>query len=194
MFLVRPWLTPKVRNNGCRITRNRSHKTTYICQDAYIDQLLKRFHLTDADPVDTPIEANHKLMAATDDYIPSKNQIQRYQSMVGGLMWAATLSRPDISYAISVLARYLRKPTDEHMNAAKRVLCYLKGTSKHGLAFTGTVADDLNLQGFTDASWGDDIDSRKSTGGYLYKLCGGPISWKSGRQSIVTLSSTSMTT
>jgi hypothetical protein len=50
-------------------------------------------------------------------------------------MWAATQSRPDISYATSVLARYLRKPTDEHMNAAKRVLCYLKGTRKHGLAF-----------------------------------------------------------
>jgi hypothetical protein len=136
------------------------------------------------------MEANHKLMAASDDYIASNNQIQRYQSMVGGLMWAATQSRPDISYATSVLARYLRKPTDEHTNAAKRVLCYLKGTRKHGLTFTGTGVDDLNLQGFTDASWGDDIDSRRSTGGYVYKLCGGPISWKSGRQSIVTLSST----
>jgi hypothetical protein len=175
---------------GCRITRDRTHRTTYICQDAYIDQLLERFHLTNADPVDTPMEANHKLMAASDDYIASNNQIQRYQSMVGGLMWAATQSRPDISYATSVLARYLRKPTDEHTNAAKRVLCYLKGTRKHGLTFTGTGVDDLNLQGFTDASWGDDIDSRRSTGGYVYKLCGGLISWKSGRQSIVTLSST----
>jgi hypothetical protein len=98
------------------------------------------------------MEANHKLIAASDDYIPSNNQIQRYQSMVGGLMWAATQSRPDISYATSVLARYLRKPTDEHMNAAKRVLCYLKGTRKHGIAFTGTEADNLNLQGFTDTS------------------------------------------
>ena len=67
---------------------------------------------------------------------------------------------------------------------------YLKGTRKHGLAFIGTDTNNPNLEGFTDASWGDDLDSRKSTGGHVFKLCGGPISWKSGRQPIVTLSST----
>jgi hypothetical protein len=71
---------------GCSITRDRTYGTIYICQDAYIDQLLERFRLTNADLVDTPIEANHKLIATTDDYIPGNNQIQRYQSMVGGLM------------------------------------------------------------------------------------------------------------
>jgi hypothetical protein len=58
-----------------RITRECTYGTTYVCRDAYIDQLLERFHLANVDPVGTPMEANHKLIATTDDYIQSNNQL-----------------------------------------------------------------------------------------------------------------------
>ena len=55
-----------------------------------------------------------KLTAAPEGYEASKNLIQSYQSMIGGLIWPATQSRPDIAFPVRVLARYLCKPTEDH--------------------------------------------------------------------------------
>jgi hypothetical protein len=70
------------------------------------------------------------------------------------------------------------------------VLKYYIGTKDCGISFTGSPTEDLDLRGYADAAWADDIDNRRSTGGFLFTLAGGPILWKSGRQPIVTLSST----
>jgi hypothetical protein len=74
------------------------------------------------------------------------------------------------------------------MQAAKRVLRYLKGTKHWKIRFDGTK--DLTLFGFTDSDWAGDLDSRKSTSGYVFKPCGGPVSSKSKGQKMVVLSST----
>ncbi|SLM33754.1 Ribonuclease H-like domain [Lasallia pustulata] len=126
-----------------------------------------------------------KLTAAPEGYEASKNLIQSYQSMIGGLMWPATQSRPDIAFPVG---RYLCKPTEDHFQAAKRILCYLKGTHSYSICFTSS--DSLSLTGYVDASHADDVDMRRSTGSYVFMLAGGAISYKSGRQLIVTLSST----
>eukprot|EP00961_Rhodomonas_salina_P024912 335672-Rhodomonas_salina.1 len=74
------------------------------------------------------------------------------------------------------------------MIAAKRVLRYLKGTKHWRIRFDGT--HDMTLVGFTDSDWRGDLDTRRSTTGYVFKICSCPVSTKSKQQKMVTLSST----
>ena len=77
------------------------------------------------------------------------------------------------------------KPGKEHWAGVKRVLRYVRGTVDFGLRFVGS--NDFDLYGFSDADWAGDIDSRRSTSGYIFRLGDCTISWKSGKQAVVAL-------
>ena len=104
-----------------------------------------------------------------------------YQSVVGSLMYLATCTRPDIAYAVGMLARFSSKPNQSHWTAAKR---YLRGTVNFGILYRG----ESGVLGYSDADWAGDADDRKSTSGYMFLIAGGPVSWKSRKQSTVALS------
>jgi hypothetical protein len=114
---------------------------------------------------------------------------QRYMQIVGSLQNVATVTRPDIRFAASTLARYMSCPTAHLLRCAERVLKYLSSTKDHVLAYrkSGT---DFNLTGYSDADWAGCEVTRKSTSGILIYLNGSPIYWRSKRQPIVTMSST----
>ncbi len=95
-------------------------------------------------------------------------------------------SRPDISFAVSSLARFSSKPTNEHWTALKRLLRYLKGTLTQGILYTKDGSS--SIIGYTDSDWVGDVNDRKSTSGYMFLLSGGPISWRSQQQKCVALS------
>jgi hypothetical protein len=95
-------------------------------------------------------------------------------------------TRADIAFTVSALSRYLAKPTDQHLLAAKRVLRSLRGSSDLVLVYRGDLRP---LIGYTDADWGGDMDTRRSTSGYLFNIGSGAISWSSKRQPTVALSS-----
>ncbi|CAL1672135.1 unnamed protein product [Lasius platythorax] len=129
--------------------------------------------MTDAKTVATPAEYNTHLSTEM-----SNNTLEitvPYREAIGSLMFAACISRPDIMYAVSVVSRYLTKPGHEHWLAVKRILRYIKGTINYGIVYEGTV-EDWRLIGFTDADYAGDQDTRKSTSGYIFTLCGGPVS------------------
>ncbi|XP_056164317.1 secreted RxLR effector protein 161-like [Syzygium oleosum] len=114
-----------------------------------------------------------------------------YASAVGSLMYAMVCTRPDIAQAVGVLSRYMSNPGREHWNAIKRVFKYLRGTLNFSLCFKGTGNGNMfDIVGHVDADWGGDIDSRRSTSGYVFTLFGAALSWMSRRQSVVALSST----
>ena len=175
---------------GCRIIRNREERKIYLVQDAYINQLLEKHHMKDSNTVVTPMEVKNNLQRARNEYESSPNIVKEYQSLIGGLMWPAMQTRADIAYATTQLAKYMNNPTQDHLNAAKRVLRYLKRTQNYGILMTGTDKETPHIEGFTDASYADDKDTAKSTGGYLFTCAGGLISWKSGRQPTVSQSTT----
>jgi hypothetical protein len=100
-----------------------------------------------------------------------------YQVAIGSLMYAAITTRPDISFPVQQLSQYSSNPGQEHWEAAKRVIRYLKGTRNHCLVLGGT--GPLLLTGYTDADWANDPDRRRSISGYLFSLGGGVISWSS---------------
>ena len=81
----------------------------------------------------------------------------------------------------------MSRPRKQHWEAVKWILRYLRGSSDICICFTGA---SLKLQGYVDADFAGDINSRKSTTGFFFTLGGTAISWASNLQKIVTLSTT----
>jgi hypothetical protein len=152
-------------------------------QEQYLCNLLKRHGMQDCNPISMPLDTSIKLTKAidTEPLVDSKE----YASIVGGLMFAACVTRPDLMCAVGQLSQFLNKPISQHMLAAKRVLRYLKGTLRLGIRYGRPTTP---LAGFSDADWAGDIDSRKSTTGYVIMLNNGAIAWRSQRQPTVALS------
>ncbi len=82
-------------------------------------------------------------------------------------------TRSDISFAVGQVAQFARQPGRPHWNAVKRIFSYLKGTATFGICFGG-VNDGL-LKAFSDADFAGDLDTRRSTTGYILLLNGGPV-------------------
>ena len=99
-----------------------------------------------------------------------------YALAVGSLMYAMVCTRPDIAHAVGVVSRFLSNPGKEHWAAVKWILRYLRGTSKVCLCFGNGKP---MLDGFTDSDMAGDVDSRKSTSGYLMTFAGGAVAWQS---------------
>jgi hypothetical protein len=111
-----------------------------------------------------------------------------YREVVGGFIWLASATRPDLAFAVCVLSRLLDNPGMPHWNAAKHVLQYLKGT--HDLGLTYRASDvTLGLDIFGDAD-GMTLDNRRAVSGYVFILNGAAVSWSSKQQEIVSLSTT----
>ena len=110
-----------------------------------------------------------------------------YASTIGSLMYAMVCTRPDITHAVGVVSRFMSRLGKQHWEAVKWILRYLKGSSDICLCFTGA---SLKLQGYGDADFAGDIDSRKSTTRFVFTLGGTTISWALNLQNIVTLSTT----
>ena len=110
-----------------------------------------------------------------------------YASAIGSLMYAMVCTRLDCAHAMRVVSRYMRRPGKLHWEVVKWILRYLGGSSNTCLYFTGI---SLKLQDFVDADLASDIDSRKSTTGFLFTLGGTTISWASNLQKIIALSTT----
>ena len=156
-----------------------------LSQTAFIDKILNRFSMRDCNPVATPIDANHRLMAAAPD--DERADATCYQQIIGSLMYLVTATRPDLAYTITHLSQFNSDPSKAHMNAAKRVLRYLKRSRDQKLLFPFSTSD-IVLSGFTDASYGNCLDTRRSFSGYIFQLNGCTISWRSRKQRTVATS------
>ncbi|XP_074362407.1 secreted RxLR effector protein 161-like [Apium graveolens] len=109
-----------------------------------------------------------------------------FKSIVGGL-WYLVHTRPDISYAVGIVSRYMERPTVLHMNAVKRILRYIKGTLDFGLVYSRKSGNHL-LSGFSDSNFAGSSEDRKSTAGVVFNLIESVITWVSQKQYYVALS------
>lgn len=175
---------------GMRISRDRKIKKLWLSQERYIERMLERFNMEKAKPISSPLANHFKL---TNKQCPTsereKEEMQKipYASAVGSLMYAMMCTRPDIAYSVGIVSRFLSNPGKEHWDAVKWILRYLRGTSKACLCFEN---GKTMLEGFTDANMAGDINTRKSTSGYMMTFAGGAVSWQSKLQKCVTLSTT----
>jgi hypothetical protein len=175
---------------GIRIIRDRSLKKLWLCQDSYIEKIARTFNLTEGPDFKTPM--------ATGDILPNSDQatpqeIHLYQSRIGSTTYPTTITRPDATQASNKLAQFLLNPSLLHILAADRVIRYLYVTRFLAIEYSqnGSISQVTpDFQSCSDAVYADDIPTRKSTEGHLFKLFQGPIDWRSTRQKQVTKSST----
>lgn len=111
-----------------------------------------------------------------------------YQEAIGCLMYAAQITRPDISFAVSMLSRFNTNYGKAHWSAVKRVFRYLKSTLDMKLTYRRDVEGEMI--GYCDADWAGDHDERRSTTGYVFVHQTGAISWATRKQPTIALSST----
>lgn len=131
-------------------------------QGKYAADLLKRFGMMFCKPVNTALEPNTKLSAYEGEAI---EDAAMYRRLVGSLIYL-TLTRPDISCAVGVVSRFMQSPKKPHVEAAKRILRYIKGTIGFGVWYEREA--ELKLKGFCDADYSGDCDTRRSTSGFFF--------------------------
>lgn len=153
-------------------------------QSAYIRKLVRRFNMENAKPSKTPLDPGYFQHKEEMDRLPDNKD---YLSLIGGLLYVAVQTRPDIAVSTSILAQKSSCPNQQDWNEAKRVLRYLSTTSDHKLQL-GSTEDGLQM--FVDADWAGNYRDRKSNSGHLLLFGGGVVAWGSRKQNCVALSST----
>jgi len=163
-----------------------------IHQSRYIAKVLKRFYMEKAHPLSSPMVVR-SLDEKRDPFRPRENDEELlgpevpYLSAIGALTYLASHTRPDIAFAVNLLARYSSSPTRRHWNGIKHVLRYLRGTMDLGLFYANTSKSDLI--GYADAGYLSDPHNGRSQTGYLFTFGGTAISWRSTKQTIAATSS-----
>ena len=161
---------------GMRIIRDKANGTLKLSQSEYVKKVFNRFNMNEAKPVSTPLDSHFKL---SKEQSPKTEEERDYMSKVpfasaiGNLMYAMMCTRPNIAHAMGVMSRFMSWLGKKHWEAVKWILRYLKGSSDTCLCFTGA---SLKLQGYVDVDFASDIDSRKSTTGFVFTLGGTAIS------------------
>uniref|UniRef100_W8AQ86 Retrovirus-related Pol polyprotein from transposon TNT 1-94 n=1 Tax=Ceratitis capitata TaxID=7213 RepID=W8AQ86_CERCA len=169
---------------GMEIERDGDRGDITIHQKRYVEEILQQWGMDDCKPAATPWAPGTVLQKC--DRQCDNLETKAYQSLLGGLMYLAVISRPDIAHVVSKLSQFNSHPHKEHLNAAKYVLRYLKKNPVGKLTFS---AKCWNFICFTDADWGSNNIDRKSFTGYVILMAGGAIAWESRKQSVVALSS-----
>ena len=153
-------------------------------QDRYAMKILEETGMSECNLSHTPMEQNLKLSKSAKERSINEKE---YRRNIGCLRYLLH-TRPDLSYSVGVLSRYMQDPKESHGAALKQVLRYLRGTTSYGLTYTRTRSV-VELVGYSDSSHNVDEDDGKSTGGHVFYLDQSPISWCSSKQEIVALSS-----
>ena len=187
------------------ILRDRANKSLYLSQRNYISEVLKHFDFNNSKSIKVPLQpglikdVNNEFTALKG--IPvEKSDLKLYQQIIGYYIYAITQTRPNITFAVQILSKLLQQPLSCHLNTAKNLLRYLKGTKdlaiSYGIPLTGPISDiikdipynPLLPLRFSDNDFTSDKITSKSTYGYLFTMAGGPINWKSKRSSTIMLS------
>ena len=144
--------------------------------------------MNEAKLVNTPLGSHFKLSKEQSPKTEKERDHMSkvpYASAIGSLMYVMVCTRLDIAHAVGVVSRFMSRHGKQHWETVKWILRYLKGSSKTCLCF---ISANLKLQGYVDADFAGDIDSRKSTTGFVFTLGGIAIFWALNLQKIVNLS------
>ncbi|CAM8922384.1 unnamed protein product [Rhodiola kirilowii] len=177
---------------GMIIDRDRSKCFLKLHQKPYLRIIVAKFGCADCKPDAVPL-APHFIRSKSQ--CPSNNseilEMENipYSNALGSLMYAMIATTPDLSYAVSLLSRYMSKPGKYHWYALKHVIAYVNSFAELGLCYSNRAAVS-ELIGYVDADFASDGDSRKSNTSCVFTLSGNRIVWKSRLQPLVAQSTT----
>src|ERR1700678_1515334 len=174
---------------GMRVQQDLALGTIRLTQRPYWEHILNQFRLDHITPRNTPLPIGINL----DSNMSPKTDSERkamgdkpYRSVLGSVMWGQLATRPDLSFSVSLLARFQSNPGIEHWSALMHVLGYIKNTLNYGVTYSRDA--DFSPHAYVDADYGGCRDTRRSTSGYVFIMASGPVTWSSKRQTTVTLS------
>eukprot|EP00253_Pinus_taeda_P004293 PITA_04293 len=153
-------------------------KSIFLSQKKHIGDMLNRFGMTEFNPLTSPMEQNLKLTSIEGTEFEDAT---KYRQLEGSLNYLTT-TRPDISFGVGILSKFLQMPCEGHWAAVKKVLKYLKGTQDFGLRHT--QVGDFSLIGYSDSDFDEDKETRVSTSSYAMSLGSRVVSWRSHKQSV----------
>ena len=168
----------------CGIVVQRDAQKITLSQPYYTESILEAFNMQTCNPRTTPAEQVPLRAAVEGETTVDKNM---FASAIGSLLWLATNTRPDIAFSVQRVSRYAAKPTQAHWNAVKQILRYLRSGTR-GLVYKKSVP--LQPVVYSDADFGGDKDTRRSTLGMCVLMAGAPVVWRSVRARNVVLSTT----
>ena len=180
---------------GVHMTRDRVNNTLDISQPLYISTLLNK-HNINTNAQYYPSTPMISIDAEVIDTIPvtllDTDGITDYQSRIGGLLYLAIMTRPDILYAVINLSQYNQSPNTYHLSKTDRILRYIAGTRTLTMRYhRSPISSSLSLTAYADASYNVHKDSKSHTG---FLICLGdysaPLLYGSKKQSIIADSST----
>lgn len=143
-------------------------------QEAYAKSILTKTRMLHCNPITCPLE--HKVQLTKDEEGELVDPTE-YRSIVGGLRYL-THTRPDISFVVGVVSRFMEKPTTKHLQAVKGILRYVKGTLDYGLAYTKGEGK-VTISGYSDSDLEMDVNDRRSTSGMAFYVNGNLVTWSS---------------
>ncbi len=175
---------------GLSVDHDRTQGILHISHESMAADIVASAGLSDCRPVSTPLPPHtvttKKDCPADEDRQELSQMASRYRSLVGKLMYLARFTRPDLLHAVTVLSRYCVNPGEPHNALLKHCIRYLRGTKDIGITFRRRP--QLQLQGFSDSDYAMDIDSRKSTTGFVFQINGASVCFSSHLQRSVSLS------
>ncbi|CAI7800052.1 unnamed protein product [Closterium sp. NIES-53] len=186
---------------GLQIERDVERRWLKVHQSHYISGVMERYGVTGGRTVMTPFPAGFKLKkTAEEDDVLEDEERNEYQSLIGSMMYAAVHMRPDASFGVGQLARVVQRSTEEQLEVANCLVRYLGSTASAGVQFSaggqlkqigadGVTPGTLKLSCFTDATWASEDEDQSSVGGFVCMVGGGPVSWRSKKQSEIAQSS-----
>ena len=169
----------KMKDHGCAqkilgmsIIREKEKNRLKISQVSYIEKMVSKFSMTDCKPVKVHLACHFKFSS---EQCPSSDEEKRemekvpYSSAVGSTIFTMVSTRPNISYAINILSRFMSNPGKEHWLGMKWLLRYLKGSSNLGLIYE-KIGKSIWLQGYSDSEYETDRNKTMSITSYFFNL------------------------
>ncbi|GJS99877.1 ribonuclease H-like domain, reverse transcriptase, RNA-dependent DNA polymerase [Tanacetum coccineum] len=154
-----------------------------IKQSAYARKILKEAGMLESNETVIPMDPGTRLTKNTEGTLVNSTE---YRSLIGCLRYLLH-TRPDLSYSVGLLSRFMQEPKEQHMKAIKQVLRYVKGTKDYGITYKHNGGN--TIQGFSDSSYGVNTQEGKGTTGIIFYYGDSPISWSTQKQATVALSS-----
>ena len=182
---------------GVLIERDWERGRISLSQPQLILALLERHGMAQCAARSTPIAEKAPLPPAAESKLQPLEQAEAdaFRHIVGSCTHICRTTRPDLSYACSVLAAHYASPSREVYDQARHMLRYLRGTQQHRLVLgnlpgsaVASSVQDLRACIYADADFANCTDTRRSITGYVLQLGSAPIAWASRKQSIVTKS------
>ena len=169
---------------GINIKYDHKKDRMTLDQEDYIESLARKYNITESKLYSTPTKQNLSLQPAQ-----SASTSLKYRNLIGALLYVRASTRLDISYSENYMSRFQNCYDKSHYKYALRILKYLYLTRDLKLTYQRSLDANI-IDNFVDVGWAGDKIDRKTTTGYVVRIFGTVIYWKSRKQGSVTKSST----